>query len=535
MLMFPSLLGLCICAVLLVFRSSLTSEVNRIRKGLRRVPGPWGLPIVGNLLQLSKRPQNELGNWALKYGELFQIKLGLTTWVYVNSPEAAREIMDKQSAHTSSRLPSPVANDLVGGDMRFVLMPDNPKWSFWRRTTQRLLTPSVCMTYLENQNLEAKQLVYDYLTDNKNQSEFYSHTRRFATSIIMATTYGWRLPTAHGEDIKQIYHILHALSEDSVPGAHIADALPFLARLPPALQWWRRKGLEHFQYQVDAWMGYWKRLQKRVETEESPHCFGKQLIAESPLNELEQGFLAGSLVEAGAETTSTTINSCLRYLANNPEAQAAAHAELDAVVGRERSPTWADQGSLPYIEACHRETSRLRPPSNNGVLHYTTKDLEYKGFHIPKGVVVAMNQYHMYYDPERYPDPEQFRPERFLRTAGPKHVGGAPQWSYNAEAGDLPDRWVFGAGRRLCPGMHFAVNSLYIGLAKILWAFEIKRPVDENGKEIELDVSDEGYMDGRFTVPKPYRLRFIPRSPEIEKIVRRDWAEADKGDTMITE
>lgn len=78
-----------------------------------------------------------------------------------------------------------------------------------------------------------------------------------------------------------------------MPGAHIADALPFLARLPPALQWWRRKGLEHFQYQVDAWMGYWKRLQKRVETEESPHCFGKQLIAESPLNELEQGFLAG--------------------------------------------------------------------------------------------------------------------------------------------------------------------------------------------------------------------------------------------------
>jgi cytochrome P450 len=94
-----------------------------------------------------------------------------------------------------------VASDLIGGDMRFVLMADNPKWSFWRRSTHRLLTPSVCLGYLENQELEAKQLAYDYLTDNKNETEFYSHTRRFATSIIMATTYGWRLPTAVSVDL----------------------------------------------------------------------------------------------------------------------------------------------------------------------------------------------------------------------------------------------------------------------------------------------------------------------------------------------
>ncbi|KAI3319057.1 O-methylsterigmatocystin oxidoreductase [Xylariaceae sp. AK1471] len=507
------------------------SRIYIARKGFRQVPGPRGLPILGNLYQLSIRPQHELTAWAREYGELFQIKLGLTTWIYVNSPEAAREIMDKQSAHTSSRLPTPVASDLIGGDMRFVLMPDNKKWSFWRRTTHRLLTPSMCLGYLANQELEAKQLVYDCLTDNKNETEFYSHARRFATSIIMATTYGWRLPTAHGHDIEKIYQILHELSDSTVPGTYIADAAPFLAKLPPSLQWWRKDGLKHLDYQIEVWMGYWRRLQKRAQLGVSPNCFGTQLISSSPLTELEQGFLAGSLVEAGAETTSTTINSCLRYLANNPHAQAAAHAELDAVIGRKRSPTFADQGSLAYIEACHRETSRLRPPSNNGVLHYTTKDLEYKGFYIPKGVVVAMNQYAMYYDPVRYPDPEQFRPERFLRQAGPSHDSGAPRWSYDAEAGDLPDRWVFGAGRRLCPGMHFAVNSLYIGLAKILWAFEIKRLLDENGCEIQLDVSDEGgYMDGRFTVPKPYRLRFVPRSKEIEEIIRREWAEADKGE-----
>ena len=198
----------------------------------------------------------------------------------------------------------------------------------------------------------------------------------------------------------------------------------------------------------------------------------------------------------------------------NPEAQTCAHEELDRVVGSSRAPDFSDQGRLPYIEACFRETSRLRPPSNNGVLHYTTADLCYKDFFIPKDTVVAMNQYALYYDPARYEDPERFRPQRFLHS----HVSATSD-----NKCELPDRWVFGAGRRLCPGMHFAVNSMYIALAKILWAFEIRKPLDDFGREIELDVSYEAYEDGRFTVPRMYRLRFLCRRPETEAIVQRDW------------
>lgn len=119
------------------------------------------------------------------------------------------------------------------------------------------------------------------------------------------------------------------------------------------------------------------------------------------------------MVEAGAETTSTTLNSCFKYLAVNPTAQARAHWELDKVVGRSRMPDFSDQEKLPYIDACFRETSRLRPPSTNGVLHYTTADLSYKGYHIPKGTVVAMNQYAMYYNSIRYKDPERLVPSDF--------------------------------------------------------------------------------------------------------------------------
>ena len=203
----------------------------------------------------------------------------------------------------------------------------------------------------------------------------------------------------------------------------------------------------------------------------------------------------------------------------NPEVQAIAHEELDRVIGSSRAPDFSDQGRLPYIEACFRETSRLRPPTNNGVIHYTTADLSYKDFFIPKNTVVAMNQYAIFYDPAHYEDPEKFWPQRFL------HPDGSTA-SNDDDKSNIPNRWVFGAGRRICPGMHFSVNGMYIALAKVLWAFEIRKPLDELGREMELDVSHEAYEDGRFTVPKRYKLRFICRSPKTTAIVRRDWEKA---------
>lgn len=82
---------------------------------------PAGLrdvPVAGTLKDLSKYPQQEWRKWARQHGELFQIRLGWENWVFVNSPEAVKEIFNKQSQHTSSRAPSPVLSDLISGDMR---------------------------------------------------------------------------------------------------------------------------------------------------------------------------------------------------------------------------------------------------------------------------------------------------------------------------------------------------------------------------------------------------------------------------------
>ena len=84
----------------------------------KKAPAGRDIPVAGTLKDLSKYPQREWRKWARQHGELFQIRLGWENWVFVNSPEAVKEIFNKQSQHTSSRAPSPVLSDLISGGMR---------------------------------------------------------------------------------------------------------------------------------------------------------------------------------------------------------------------------------------------------------------------------------------------------------------------------------------------------------------------------------------------------------------------------------
>ena len=175
---------------------TISSRHKRIPKGLREVPGPKGLPLIGNTLQLQPYPQQRLQQWAREYGELFKIQLGWENWIFVNDPGAVKELLDRQSAITSGRAPMPVGSDLISGGKRFLLMSYTPEWRKLRTIVHKLLTPKVSATFKPSQELEAKQLIHDIYTDtlNKDEESFYMHVRRYSTSVIMTSTYGRRVP-----------------------------------------------------------------------------------------------------------------------------------------------------------------------------------------------------------------------------------------------------------------------------------------------------------------------------------------------------
>jgi hypothetical protein len=83
--------------------------------------------------------------------------------------------------------------------------------------------------------------------------------------------------------------------------------------------------------------------------------------------------------------------------------------------------------------------------------------------------------------------------------------------------------------------MHLAENSLFITIACIIWAFEILPPLAENGTVGTVDVSDAAYEEGANTLPKPSKLRFVPRSPAVQETITREWVRARQEGYMLGE
>jgi cytochrome P450 len=164
----------------------------------------------------------------------------------------------------------------------------------------------------------------------------------------------------------------------------------------------------------------------------------------------------------------------------HPEIQKRAQDELDAAVGRSRTPTFADAPNLPYIQALIKESLRWRPPLPLGIPHTTTEDDWYEGMFIPKGTMCMVNLWQCHHDPESYgPDAASFNPERFLDEHG-RLVAGPMETRDDGHSS-------YGFGRRACVGKHAANESLFIDMATILWAAHLEPARDESGKEIPPD------------------------------------------------
>ncbi len=129
----------------------------------------------------------------MEYGDIFKIRVGWYNWVVINTPEAIREILEKQAVVTSSKAPSPMGHDIVTGGKRMPTMPYGPQWRAQRSVVRQVTTVPMTATFVPSQEFETKQLLFDLATDNENQRDFYQHMRRYAFSIIMTNTFGTRI------------------------------------------------------------------------------------------------------------------------------------------------------------------------------------------------------------------------------------------------------------------------------------------------------------------------------------------------------
>jgi len=146
-----------------------------------------------------------------------------------------------------------------------------------------------------------------------------------------------------------------------------------------------------------------------------------------------------TLLIAGHDTSTALLAWTLYQLANHPDVQRQAQQEVDAVIGKEM-PTSAHISQLTYVDSVIKETLRMYPPIHLGS-RVAASQISFEGFTIPKGSRVLYSQYLTHRQQEYWPDPDEFKPERF--QAQPAHHSA---YTY------IP----FGAGPRNCIGAVFA-------------------------------------------------------------------------------
>jgi len=181
-----------------------------------------------------------------------------------------------------------------------------------------------------------------------------------------------------------------------------------------------------------------------------------------------------------------------------------AQQEMDKVVGDVRLPDFDDRESLPYLECILKELYRWNPPVPLALPHQLTADDDYRGYDIPGGSTVIPNIWGILHQPAHYSEPEVFCPERFETMDAP-----------TAELRD-PRSSVFGFGRRICPGRHFADNSIWLAMASVVATLDIRKARDANGAEIDFVPK---FDPGLVSHPKPFPCEIRPRSSKVLDVI----------------
>ncbi|KAJ6788835.1 hypothetical protein PWT90_05938 [Aphanocladium album] len=217
---------------------------------------------------------------------------------------------------------------------------------------------------------------------------------------------------------------------------------------------------------------------------------------------------------AGVETTATALHSFILAMVLFPGVQEKAQEEIDRVIGLSRFPDLADRENLPYIDSLVKEIHRWSPVTPLGLPHAASQNISYNNFTIPQGSILLPAVWWFLHDPQRYQNPDVFEPERFLYPR------------------NEPDSTAiaFGFGRRICPGRHFADTSIFINVARILSAFEIKKAVNPQGVEVDPILQlQPGVLPGLRDFPVHIKPRSASKRDTIELMQLRLPAETNNA------
>ncbi|KAI0715646.1 O-methylsterigmatocystin oxidoreductase [Cerioporus squamosus] len=476
---------------------------NTRMRGRALPPGPHRMPLIGNLFSM---PQSKawygFRDLSLIYGTFHSTCYARFTYgtsgdviylqvmgrhvIVLGSLTSISEFLEKRTSNTSDRLVTPLIR-LTRIDWILGLIPYGPVWRAYRRALWQHFHPGVLPKYQPIQHAVTRKFLLKLL---QKPGDFKQHVRFVLAATLLKVVYGIDVDDENHEIIRMIDVALEGPAQAFVPGKFLVDAFPLLQYVPA---WFPGAG---FQKTFARWREASSRMKEHLFQIRNT-AFTKDMVPGS------MPIVEAILLRFSNDTTYSTVLAAFVALSLYPEAQKEAQAELDAVVGRERLPELHDLETLVYVKAVIMESLRWHNVTPLGIAHRTVLDDEVQGYFIPAGTTLVANIWACMHDPTEYPDPADFRPERFIRDG-----------KLDATVRD-PFTIVFGSGRRICPGRYFANDSLFLIIASVLHMFDISPPVDEHGQAVRVEPQ---MTDGFLSYLEDCRCTIRSRSSEMEAL-----------------
>ncbi|KAJ0421554.1 putative cytochrome P450 oxidoreductase OrdA-like protein [Aspergillus carlsbadensis] len=472
-------------------------------------PGPTPLPLVGNLRDLPPPGAEEWLHWLKHkdlYGPISTVKVFGQRLVILNDAQLAVDLLDKRSAIYSDRPDMPFAK-LAGWGDGIALLEYGKRFHAYRKHIHREIGSKTSVARFNDvQEAEVSRFLLQLI--HKPQ-DLASHVRKLTGAVILKIAYGYSIDYQKKDPLVDIAE--EAVEQFSLavqPGAWLVDLLPILRYIPA---WFPGAGFqrtaERFRKHSNALADVpFEFVRQRMSEPglETPSYLSNLLrdkgITPGSAEEVNVKWSAASLYGGGADTTVSTLLSFFLTMALFPEVQHRAQEEIDRVVGRSRLPRFADRETLPYVDALAKEALRWHPIGPMGLPHRSTADDIYNGYLIPEGSLILPNIWAFCHDPTTYTNPMTFNPSRFL---GP-----------NAQRD--PRDFVFGFGRRICPGRLLADANIFLTIAQTLAAFRIGKLI-RDGREVPIA---SRYTPGTISHPVPFEVRIELRDQVYEGVVR---------------
>ncbi|KAF5796682.1 putative cytochrome P450 [Helianthus annuus] len=423
-------------------------------------PSPRKLPLIGNLHQLGSSPHRAFHAMAQTYGPLMLIRLGSIPVLVVSTVDAAREVMKTHDLVFSNRpnlsIPSRLFYD--SKDMAFA-----PYGEYWR---------------------QIKSIAVIHLLSNK-RVQSYRHVREEEMSLMMEKI------QKSDESVVNISELLISLTNNVICRVALGrryDGRKFNNLLKSALELLGCFSVGAYIPSL-RWVDQLSGLERRVDKVAKEFDEFLEGVLEEHVNknrvdvkcedlvdvllEIQRDNMTGFPLEddmikalildifmAGTDTTFTSLEWTLCELLRHPQAMKELQQEA-LKIGQGRSMITEDQlEKMVYLKAVLKETLRLHTPIPLLVPRESTQDVELLGYDIPSGTQVIINAWAISRDPSKWEASEEFRPERFLNN--PIDYKG-----FHFEL--IP----FGAGRRGCPAIQFAMIINQLVLANLVYKFDL--------------------------------------------------------------